>query len=123
MSRQRGVPRALQVVHPVIRPESDHVADGEVQARVPVYEYEYGEHHLAYPEHVRVTGFGLGAVEKLQHPGHPEQSVGAHDHRARQDAVGAAAGRPPKVRQVSGQQAQDVRFPFGRAEVVFPQLV
>lgn len=95
LSGQRGVPGALQVVHPVVRPEPDHIADGEVQARVPVDEYEYGEHHLAYAEHVRVTGFGLGAIEELQHPGHPEQPVGAHDHRTRQGVAGTAAGRPP----------------------------
>lgn len=86
-------------------------------------QYEYGEHHFANAEHVRVAGFGLGAVEELQHPGHAEQPIGAHDYRAREHERRTAAGRPPQVRQVGGQQAQQVRFPLGRAEVVLPQLV
>lgn len=120
---QRRIPGALQVVHPIVRAEPDHVAYGEVQTRVPVDKYEYGEHHLADAEHVRVTGLGLGPVEELQHPRHPEQPVGPDEHRARELVRRTASGRPPQVRQVGGQQTQEVRFPFGRAEVVLSQLV
>lgn len=80
---QRRVAGALQVVHPVVGAEADDVADREVQARVPVDQYEYGEHHLADAEHVRVTGLGFGPVEELQHAGRAEQPVGPHQHRAR----------------------------------------
>lgn len=118
---QRRVARTIEVVHPVVAAEAERVADGKVQARVPVDQHEDGEHHLADAERVRVSGGRLRPVEPLQEPGQPQQPIDAHDNGTG-DAGIARAGRPPHVRNVGGNHGEQVEAPSLGREVVLAEF-
>lgn len=77
--------------------------------------------YLTDAEGVRVASSGLSTVEELVHARYPEQPVGANDDWA-WDLDVTRAWWPPHVRQVRGQQAQQVEAPTRRRQVVSSQL-
>lgn len=46
LARQRGVRRSVEIVHPIVGAETERVADGKVEAGVPVDQNQNGEHDL-----------------------------------------------------------------------------
>ena len=103
LAHQRPVDGSVEVVDPVVGPETYRVTDGEVEARVPVDQHEDGEHHLADPEDVGVVGVGLGLLEPLPQAGQSKQTVEPDDHRAGDRDVAVVRG-PPEVDDVGGEE-------------------
>ena len=96
------------VVHPPIRVKANDIADGKVNAGIPVDQYENVENQLANAKNVGKGGARLRPVKAVGDAVETKQPVHAHHHRTGIHQAGNAVQSTEEEVQVGGQHWEEV---------------